>query len=97
MLRKILMAIVVATLPAPSAMAESVCGERGEFLQHLSQRYSEAPVAMGLASNGSVIEVLASEQGSWTILLTTPNGITCLVATGDAWESLKRIAVDPKA
>ncbi len=44
---------------------------------------------MGLGANNSVIEVFASdESGSWTITVTTPNGVTCLVASGQAYETL---------
>ena len=35
-----------------------------------------------------VIEVFASEEtGSWTILLTSPQGLTCLMAAGEAYET----------
>ena len=44
---------------------------------------------MGLAANGSVLEVLASKDGTWTILITSPNGTSCVVAVGDSWEALK--------
>ncbi len=50
--------------------------------------YSEIPVAMGLASNGGVIEVLASENGSWTLLVTMPDGTSCVLAAGESWEAL---------
>ena len=33
------------------------------------------------------MEVYASEKtGSWTILLTKPDGVACLVASGGMWE-----------
>jgi len=72
---------------ATSAPAETqtVCGERSTFLDHLARNHGEAPVATGLVSNGSVLEVLASEKGTWTILVTRPDGLTCVVATGEAW------------
>ncbi len=48
---------------------------------------------MGLASNGAVIEVLASPSGSFTIILTQPNGLSCVMAAGENWENLpKRLA-----
>jgi len=31
---------------------------------------------------------LTSDTGTWTITLTTPNGLTCLVASGQSWEEL---------
>lgn len=81
------------------AEAQMVCSERDKFLKHLGgDQYKEAPVAMGLASNGSVLEVLASKEGdTWTIILTMPNGTSCVVASGEAWEDLKdKIPLGPK-
>lgn len=44
---------------------------------------------MGLASNGSVLEILTSRSGeSWSILVTMPNGMTCLIASGENWEKV---------
>ncbi len=51
---------------------------------------------MGLANNGGVIEVLSSGSGNtWTIIITMPNGVTCLLAAGEGWESLPLIAAGP--
>jgi len=82
--------IVIST----TAMAQTMCNKRGTFLDSLKQGYSEAPVAMGLVSNGSVLEVLASKKGSWTIIVTMPNGTSCVVASGDSWEDVERIALN---
>lgn len=72
----------------PAAHAEPLCVERKTALKSLEKTYSEAPVSIGLASNGSVIEVLASSSGSFTIILTQPNGLSCVMAAGENWENL---------
>jgi hypothetical protein len=42
---------------------------------------------MGLAQGRGVVEMFASEKtGSWTILLTSPQGTTCLMAAGEAFQ-----------
>ncbi len=69
--------------------AATVCSTRTNFLDELSSQHRENPIAMGLAANGSVLEVLASKDGTWTILITSPNGTSCVVAVGDSWEALK--------
>ena len=44
---------------------------------------------IGLGANNQVVEVFASlETGTWTITVTLPDGTTCLVASGQAYESL---------
>jgi hypothetical protein len=72
------------------AQAQAMCGERGAVVANLEKTYSEAPVSIGLASNGSVIEVLASPSGSFTIILTQPNGLSCVMAAGENWENLPK-------
>jgi hypothetical protein len=83
-----------ATAPGGSSPGgSSLCGSRPDLLKQLSKRYNEEPVAVGLTSSGSLIEVLTSDSGStWTIMVSQPNGPSCLVAAGEGWEELKRIA-----
>ena len=53
--------------------------------------------ATNLASNGTVLEVLASNKGSWTIILTKPDGMSCVVASGEAWEQVEQhLALGPQ-
>ena len=85
--------LAVVALSAPTGIAEetvkSTCESREAVLAYLSDQYSEAPVAMGVAKNGGLVEVLTSGAGStFTIIVTTPNGRTCMVAAGEGWESL---------
>src|SRR5262245_32705896 len=77
--------LFAALLTMPAAAAGSpLCAPRADLLKQLSDRYKEAPVAVGLSNTGALIEVLTSEQGStWTIMISQPNGPSCLVAAGE--------------
>lgn len=94
---RIITAVLMATSLALPASAQSVCGERSKFLEHLGSNYREGPVAMGLVSDGNVLEVLASDGGSWTIIVTRPDGKSCVVATGDGWEDVPLLIAGPTA
>lgn len=84
-----LAAVSVMLAASPAAAQQPACTERSSVLNHLSSRYSETPVAMGVANNGGMIEILSSKSGkSWTIILTMPNGMTCMIAAGENWEAL---------
>jgi hypothetical protein len=72
----------------------SVCGDRSAVLTTLGGRYAEKTVSMGLAGNGTVVEVLSSEDGTWTIIMTAPNGVSCLLAAGDYWRRLPKQEVE---
>lgn len=72
---------------------ESVCAEREALMTSLSREYSEAPNAVGLANNGSVVELLTSRDGrTWTLLMTRPDGTSCVVAAGEAWDQMPQVA-----
>ena len=44
---------------------------------------------MGIAGGTAMIELFASaDTGTWTITVTTPDGTTCLVASGDQFQML---------
>ncbi len=68
--------------------AQSMCQERTKFVTELGRKYLEAPVAYGLTSTGQVIEVLASGTGSWTLIVTSPDGTSCALAAGESWDKL---------
>ncbi len=73
-----------------AAMADTAnrCMPRPELLKQLSSLYKEAPVAIGVADNGAVFEVLASIDGAtWTAVVSRSNGMSCVVMSGDTWQS----------
>jgi hypothetical protein len=83
--------IVMSAIPAAAA-GSPPCASRPEILKQLSKQYNEAPVALGLANNGALIELLTSDDGkTWTIMLSRPNGSSCLVAAGQGWEDWQKL------
>jgi len=87
--------IAASLLPAMLS-AQVICGERSAFLKALYNNHKEAPVAIGVNAAGSVLEVLASKDGNWTMIITQPNRLTCLVMTGVGWEQTNVMATDPE-
>ena len=70
---------------APIA-AQANCGAREHVITKLQRDYSETLVAGGLQGNSNVqtlVEVWASEKtGTFTMLLTSAEGVSCVVAVG---------------
>ncbi len=87
--------IAFSALPNDS-FAQAVCGDRSAFVKKLKNGYEEKPVSLGLASNGSVIEVFASKKGTFSIVVTQPGGISCVVAAGDSWQSTSKQKTETK-
>lgn len=84
---------MLALAPASVSAQGQNCGPREMVAERLAERYGETRQARALGANNTLVEVWASTQGdeatgSWTITVTQPNGITCLVASGQSYESL---------
>jgi hypothetical protein len=76
-------------LPGLAEAQNRNCGPREKVITTLAEKYKETRRSIGLANKGRVMEVYASEEsGSWTIIVTMPNGVTCLVASGQAFEAV---------
>jgi hypothetical protein len=74
-------------LPAAPAGAQMVCGKRADIVRQLGEKYGETRHSMGLAQGRGVVELYASEEtGSWTILMTSPQGIACMMAAGQSFQ-----------
>lgn len=74
--------------PAAEAQPSRTCADREKVLGKLEADFGETRQSYGLAANSSLIEVYASaETGTWTILVTTAQGLTCILAAGQAFEN----------
>lgn len=65
------------------------CAPRADVLAHAEKEWKEKSVGRGVTSTGGLFEVLVSEDGAWTVLLTTPAGLSCLIASGQGWRALE--------
>jgi hypothetical protein len=80
------------------AQAQPQCNERDNVLALLAKKYKETPIAAGVTNTGGLVEVLTDiKSGTWTIIVTTPQGMSCLVAAGEGWRNMEQIALEPEA
>jgi len=81
---------IFAVLPA--AQAQSKCLPHEKAVGNLMRHYGEQAVGVGLGSQGqSVFELYVAESGTWTILVTRTNGMSCVAASGNDWSKLSPI------
>lgn len=81
--------VVAAVASTGPAAAQGVCMPRERMVALLDSRYDEAPVALGLASGGRLVELFSTGDGAtWSLLLTAPDGTSCLMAEGQGWSML---------
>ncbi len=82
-----------------AAAAQTACAPRDDVLAQLAKKYSETPIAAGVTNTGGLVEVLTDpKSGTWTIIVTTPQGMSCLVAAGEGWRVIPRTdpRIDPR-
>ena len=74
-------------LNCPALAQGTNCGERQAIVDQLTNKYGESRQNVGLNANNSLVEIFASAAtGTWTILVTMPTGMSCLVAAGQSWQ-----------
>ncbi len=78
--------------PAPQAGPQPggvYCELRDNLLKNLEEKSGERPIGMGVNSVGTLVEVIASEDGrTWSIIGTRPNGWSCVVTSGKEWRMM---------
>ena len=79
---------MVFTVVSASAAGPNLCTKRTSMISALSNKYEEQRRGMGVASRAGVMEFYVSQKGTWTMLMTLPNGMSCIVAAGRDWEEI---------
>jgi hypothetical protein len=58
----------------------------------LSKHFKEIPAALGVVDERAVLEVFVSDSGTWTILATGTDGKSCVISSGEGWQSTTVVA-----
>jgi hypothetical protein len=67
------------------------CGIRDGIVKLLDGKYKEQLSGAGLGGQSSMVELFVSEKGSFTVLATNTQGISCIIATGQDWQIEKPV------
>jgi hypothetical protein len=74
-------------LPA-DLRASPQCATHDQVATSLATQFGEVRRSIGLARDNTVMELYAAaDTGTWTLTVTLPTGMTCLVAAGDNFET----------
>lgn len=78
-----------AATTAPAAQATEACAARSDIVGQLQAKYQESHRASGLQTDTKMVEIWTSPaSGSWTILVTSADGTSCIAAAGQNWLDL---------
>ena len=87
--RVLLSATLLALILISTGAKASVCMQHKTLTGYLSEKFKEEPKAVGLVEQQHLMEVFVSAKGTWTIVMTSTEGISCIIAAGDTWEEVK--------
>lgn len=85
---KLVAVLLVAALSAAHAHAQprGACLPHEDAVAKLKQAYGEEKVGLGLGPGGNtVFELFVAETGTWTMLVTRTDGLSCIAASGTDW------------
>lgn len=82
-----LLAVALMALTVP-AQAQSMCSQRKDLLKAITEKYNEVRVGIGMTGGSAVHELYVSKTGTYTIIVTRPDGMACVVAAGVGWSAV---------
>lgn len=82
-----LAALLTASAPDATGQTLTNCSTRDTIVKVLKDKHSEGLKAYGMTASGQqVLEIFTTENGgTWTAVVTSPQGMSCAVASGEGW------------
>lgn len=71
---------------------ETICAPRARLLARLEHGRDFATQGQGLRDTEAMIEIRADADGNWLLLQNFADGLSCLVAMGEAWDGARPTA-----
>ena len=82
-MKKLLLSLALFVGSSSIVAAQMLCVDRVDMLNRLASEYGEELIEVKMMEEHGLLEVLKSPtRGTWTLLLTKPGGISCVLATG---------------
>jgi len=90
--------LLLAAIASPNtAEARSFCAPRDNIVKILDKKFSEKRLAIGLANQKGLVELYVSAGGTWSMVRTNVQGVSCVIASGHAWEQAPLATLLPGA
>ncbi len=87
-MKKLLLTLALFAGSSSIVAAQMLCVERVDMLNSLASEYGEELIEVKMMEEYGLVEVLKSPtNGTWTLLLTKPGGISCVLATGNGLDT----------
>ena len=78
--------VLPAGIISPAKSADLECAARDRLAKQLQVEFSELPTGVGVTPAGTLIELWKAVGGeTWTLMVSLPNGTSCIVGSGNNW------------
>ena len=57
----------------------------------LRKDYGEKVLGRGVSGDGTLLEIFLAPAGTFTVIKTTPGGVSCVVDFGEGWQTLHQL------
>ena len=85
----VLTVVLVAAFFVRDLSAQTVIKDRDHLINWLKEKHGESRRILSRAGSGHVIEIFVSRKRTWTVVVTTPGGLTLLTSAGDSWQEFE--------
>lgn len=65
------------------------------MVRFLEVRYGETLQGAGRQTADAIMELYVSDNGSWTMIITRRDGMSCPIAAGEDWRQLELAPSEP--
>ena len=89
-MRCIVAAVVLAALALPTQAHSPLCLPREILIAELALFFGERLEHVG-SQGDSMVEIWVSDNGGFTVLITRPDGLSCMIASGENWRSFREL------
>lgn len=83
------LSLMLVVTPLVTAHAQGgPCGMRADMLEQLESTFGEVLAGQGVIGDGTMTGefTVNPADGSWTVIVTRPDGLSCVVIGGKGWE-----------
>ena len=77
--------------PGETATGPRSCMPHEGADDKLRSVYGEKVLGHGVSSDGTLIEIFLAPSGTFTVIKTTPAGLSCVVDFGEGWQTLHQL------
>ena len=88
-MKLILATALAVSVAVPATAQQNNCAPTEGMTQYMAEKYGEGVTGYGIDAKGRVVSIFVNaDTGTWTAVMSFPNGQSCLVAGGTDWQQV---------